>query len=242
MAKFGSQASYKVGDAVLVKRMPLYGVAHVVQQNDGIKRDRGNSPAKAGSYEVKFNCGTSIVECEIDWLKPATVKEDVQDQARVEKDRLRDEQNRAETTRLLGELQKSKPIRSDEEFMRLGFTPDALSQFRAEDYLAIKGGGQLGYAGCPRIDFLPGERVRMRKGVNLKRWELTTEGECGTVVESDPSQALFPVCSSQPKGIKVQWDVSGTLLTYVTNLEPVVSDIKPVKVEASTRRKFEFDD
>lgn len=243
MAKFGSQAAYKVGDAVWVRGNPSWGVAHIVGQNDG-KTAKYDVTPSAGSYEIQYNSGTSILEVPVNDLKPATQVEDERDKAKITRERARDDQARLEMTRLLYELQKSRPVKNEEEFMQLMFTFDALSQLRAEDYLAIRGGGQLGYAGCPRVHFSPGERVRMRKGVDRQKWGLTDSNECGTVVESEPSQAIFPVSPSQPKGITVQWDISGKRLTYVTNLEPVESAAKaaPVKVTPKTVRKFEFDD
>lgn len=236
IGRFGDKKSYDPGDAVWVKGCPGDGVAHIVKMNDGSKQY--DFRPKKGTYEIKYNSGMGVIEVHVEDLKPAKESEDAKDQARIAAERQRFQEARDRQAMLLEKLTKLEPMKIDENdpmaFMQLmggmmntGMTamaqgdPDTadLEALRFQDAMAVNMGRSLGYCGAPHTDYKPGERVRVRQGINEEHWKVSV-GDEGTVLEPDPIMGVFPVNPSQPKGIKIEWDSGKTSMMYVTNLEP----------------------
>lgn len=81
----------------------------------------------------------------------------------------------------------------------------------------------VGYAGCKKINYSPGDRVRYLGASRFGSSDVVSRGVLGIVFRNDQSKVLdiFRNSSMQPKGVMVRWDNGlGENFVYVTELEP----------------------
>lgn len=97
---------------------------------------------------------------------------------------------------------------------------DEITALRRADEEARGTGRNLGYLGAPRSDYAPGDRVRVRDGVDLDHFDLSGPGAVGTVLVPDAILASFDITPFTPLCVRVLLDTGEERLIYVTNLEP----------------------
>lgn len=223
--KYGEKTTpYKIGDPVYLLGSAKWGPGRVTEIHDD------------GTYSVKFCWDTNDCKgIKPDSMKPST--EGMVKRAEAKQAALEAEWNakRKRQDDLMMRVAAAEPLHlTTAELIARGMENGLSFEYairRGEDELESallfdnlsRNLTGVSYAGCKKLNYLPGDRVRYLGASRFGSKDVVPRGTLGIVFRNSQSVVLdvFKHSSMQPKGIMVQWDGNlGENFVYVTEVDP----------------------